>query len=674
VLSDIAAAPAAGSSNIVTTGAINSGSITSGFGAINNGSSAITTTGTVTFGSLSDGSITVTAFVDEDNMASDSATLVPTQQSVKAFVEATVGSNITTTGALNSGSITSGFGTIDTGSSNITTTGTGSFGVLNATDGCTITTADNTAQLKLESTDADANVGPILEMTRNSSSPADNDILARIDFKGDNDAAEETFFGSINAVATDVSNGAEDGQIKHRVMVNGTVTSVLDLDASGASVTGGGTFSSSSSGEFNAITISQADNTSGNESRIRFKRTTDAGSDREVAAIVADRIGGNDTDVVIEVNTDGSDGAVEKFRFNHNGTLFSNNVFGLDDGDTGIAFGVNVSNCLQFYTGNSEKARINSDGRLGIGTSSPLSALHVDAAIDSSPAAKGVHIGMSSNYAAMEMSGSDGGFIDFQDAVDGNDHSGRIIYAHSDDAMRFSTAGGQRLIITSGGQVNIGSTTSTRSPLVIANSSSQISLTDADGTSNIVDIKKVSGPALTIDIGGSEKARFVSTEFLVGMTTANGLGGKSDVNGVEVGPGYININRDDTSTVNTMTFGKNNSIVGSISTTGSGTTYNTTSDIRLKQDIEPLQATDKLMAMNPVSYAWKVDPDGPRSMGFIAQEMKEVMPEVVSIGNDDEGMMSMDYGRITPILVSALQDAHKKIEELENRIAAMENK
>jgi cytoskeletal protein CcmA (bactofilin family) len=74
-------------SNVTTVGALNSGSITSGFGAINNGSSAITTTGTVTYGSLSDGSITITAFVDEDDMSSNSATLVPTQQSVKAYVD-----------------------------------------------------------------------------------------------------------------------------------------------------------------------------------------------------------------------------------------------------------------------------------------------------------------------------------------------------------------------------------------------------------------------------------------------------------------------------------------------------------------------------------------------------------------------------------------------------------
>ena len=76
--------------NVTTVGALNAGSITSGFGAIDNGSSAITTTGTVTYGSLSDGTITITAFVDEDDMSSDSATLVPTQQSVKAYVDSQV--------------------------------------------------------------------------------------------------------------------------------------------------------------------------------------------------------------------------------------------------------------------------------------------------------------------------------------------------------------------------------------------------------------------------------------------------------------------------------------------------------------------------------------------------------------------------------------------------------
>ena len=48
--------------------------------------------GTANFGSLSDGTITITGFVDEDNMSSNSATLVPTQQSVKAYVDSQVSS------------------------------------------------------------------------------------------------------------------------------------------------------------------------------------------------------------------------------------------------------------------------------------------------------------------------------------------------------------------------------------------------------------------------------------------------------------------------------------------------------------------------------------------------------------------------------------------------------
>ena len=55
----------------------------------------VTASGTVTYGSLSDGAITVTAFVDEDNMSSDSATLIPTQQSVKAYVDNSMTSAVT---------------------------------------------------------------------------------------------------------------------------------------------------------------------------------------------------------------------------------------------------------------------------------------------------------------------------------------------------------------------------------------------------------------------------------------------------------------------------------------------------------------------------------------------------------------------------------------------------
>jgi hypothetical protein len=70
--------------------------------------SSITTSGTVQFGSLSDGTITATAFVDEDNMSSDSATLIPTQQSVKAYVDTGDATKLNLSGGTMSGAIAMG--------------------------------------------------------------------------------------------------------------------------------------------------------------------------------------------------------------------------------------------------------------------------------------------------------------------------------------------------------------------------------------------------------------------------------------------------------------------------------------------------------------------------------------------------------------------------------------
>ena len=76
-------------SGSVQGGTLTDGTLSASSGAIT-GATNITASGTVQYGSLSDGSITITAFVDEDNMASDSASLVPTQQSVKAYVDSQI--------------------------------------------------------------------------------------------------------------------------------------------------------------------------------------------------------------------------------------------------------------------------------------------------------------------------------------------------------------------------------------------------------------------------------------------------------------------------------------------------------------------------------------------------------------------------------------------------------
>ena len=116
----------AAQTQITSVGALNAGSITSGFGAIDNGSSAITTTGTVTATTLA-GTLSTA-----------------TQNSV------TTATGLVTVGALNSGSIASGFGNINNGSSSITggagsfTTIAGSTSLALAT-GATVTGIDNGA-------------------------------------------------------------------------------------------------------------------------------------------------------------------------------------------------------------------------------------------------------------------------------------------------------------------------------------------------------------------------------------------------------------------------------------------------------------------------------------------------------------------------------------------------
>ena len=181
----------------------------------------------------------------------------------------------TTVGALDSGSITSGFGTIDTGSSNITTTGVGSFGSLDisgdidvdgttnldvvdidgavdmastlqvdgaitSSAGATITTADNTAQLTLRSTDTDANVGPVLDLNRNVTG-ADNDNLGSITFSAQDDAGNAQTFAKIDTSIRDASNSTEASRLNFHVASNGSETKFLGFigqtASSGAEIT-----------------------------------------------------------------------------------------------------------------------------------------------------------------------------------------------------------------------------------------------------------------------------------------------------------------------------------------------------------------------------------------------------------------------------------------------------
>ena len=94
-------------------------------------------------------------------------------------------------------------------------------GLETLSDGVTITTADNTTQLTLASTDADASVGPVLDLYRNSSSPADGDRLGSMTIRGRNDNSQDVTYATFRAFAADVSDGSEDTEFEFTTILAG---------------------------------------------------------------------------------------------------------------------------------------------------------------------------------------------------------------------------------------------------------------------------------------------------------------------------------------------------------------------------------------------------------------------------------------------------------------------
>ena len=77
------------------------------------------------------------------------------------------------------------------------------------------------------------------------------------------------------------------------------------------------------------------------------------------------------------------------------------------------------------------------------------------------------------------------------------------------------------------------------------------------------------------------------------------------------------------------------------------------------------------MSLNGVTYDWKQS--GNKDIGFIAQEVEEILPFIVHT-NEKTDYKSMDYSRITPILVEAIQEQQKMIDNLKKKINELENK
>ena len=147
---------------------------------------------------------------------------------------------------------------------------------------------------------------------------------------------------------------------------------------------------------------------------------------------------------------------------------------------------------------------------------------------------------------------------------------------------------------------------------------------------------------------------------------------------------YINCNGT------AVAFHYSGSTVGTITTTHAATSYNTSSDYRLKENKEDItDGIERLKQLKPYRFNWKNDPNEVKVKvdGFFAHEVSPVVPEAITgekdateTYTDDNGeeqtrikSQSIDQSKLVPLLTSALKEAITKIETLEAKVAALES-
>jgi hypothetical protein len=177
--------------------------------------------------------------------------------------------------------------------------------------------------------------------------------------------------------------------------------------------------------------------------------------------------------------------------------------------------------------------------------------------------------------------------------------------------------------------------------------------------------------------GGTEAMRVDSSgNLLVGTTSnSNAVRFKVDANGVQSAGEFY---QPSTVSYTSVIFSNPNGTVGSITTNGSATSYATSSDYRLKENIAPMTgALNVVQALKPVTYNWKIN--GSDGQGFIAHELQEVVPDCVTGEKDavnEDGSIKaqgIDTSFLVATLTAAIQELKATVDAQAARIAALEN-
>ena len=289
-----------------------------------------------------------------------------------------------------------------------------------------------------------------------------------------------------------------------------------------------------------------------------------------------------------------------------------------------------------------------------------------------------------------------------------------IYYKASDATINFTgTGGSDQVTITNGGNVGIG----TASPTTYSLAGRHLEVNDAGGGfafihNNTTSVKSFfaanesggvaalftfSNHPLTFGTNNTERMRITSGGFVLVNRTTSLNNGWFEVNGDGSRSG-VACNQVSTASSAQIYFSNPNGIVGSIFSSGSATSYNTSSDYRLKENIKPVEnALSVLTQLKPCTFNFIADADE-EVMGFIAHEVQEVIPQAVTGEKDgfrieevevspaeldEEGNViteavieekeipvyqGIDHSKLVPLLVAAIQELKAEIDSLKNQM------
>jgi hypothetical protein len=284
------------------------------------------------------------------------------------------------------------------------------------------------------------------------------------------------------------------------------------------------------------------------------------------------------------------------------------------DTNTGIFFP--AADTIAFSEGGVESMRIDSAGNVGIGTSSPTTKLQT---YNAGASLQALFEGTSlSPYIQVKAnSGS---------TLLGNESTAGWVGTFGSQALAIKTNDVERMRIDSSGNLLVGTTS-----------------------------QPASGPAAASNLRGM----YINS-------TQNGLAVKT-LGGASSWECFAGIRNGNDGAVATWWYNES-TLVGRIAITSSATSYITSSDYRLKENIAPMTgALGKVAQLKPVTYTWKAD--GSDGQGFIAHELAEVCPDAV-VGEKDavneDGSINpqgIDTSFLVATLTAAIQELKAEFDE-----------